>query len=284
MKTNPRASSAQDKGPIVSFHPVLKGDVFVWERGIIKEELAGLLAGARAVILPQTVSRELYHMCRALCPRVFPNYDLRFKWEGKVGDTMLFWSLGVPHPRTWIFPRVEALTGLHPAMGHEPGLPDYPFVLKGARGGEGSQTYLVKNEKDLQGALYTMKRLEWQGKAGFVLQEFIDGLDRDLRVVVIGKETRSYWRINPRFHKNVARGGTIDKESEPGLQAAGRQLVRELCRRTGINLAGFDLIFPPGSSNPLFLEVNYTFGRTGIGGSEGFYSLLEREVEHWLRG
>ncbi len=283
MKTNPTGTSSQGKGPIVSFHPVLQADIFIWDRGILEKDLVHVLRSAWAVVLPQTVSRELYYLCRGLCPRVFPNYDFRFKWEGKVGDTMLFWSLGAPHPRTWIFPRTEALTGRHPEMGHEPNLPDYPFVLKGAHGGEGEQTYLIRSDKDLEDALRALNHLEWEGKPGFIIQEFIDGLDRDLRVVVMGKTILSYWRTNPGgFYKNVAQGGRVDRHSDPDLQAMGREMVRDLCHRTGINLAGFDLIFPSGTSSPLFLEVNYTFGRTGLGGSDAFYSMLKKEIDDWL--
>ncbi len=273
----------QAGAPVVSFHPMLQGDKFYWDRGILGQDMAKVLRSAKAVLLPQTVSRELYSLCRNLCPRVFPNYDLRFQWEGKIGDSMLFWTFRVPHPRTLIFPRIEALAGSHPEMGHSPKLPGYPFVLKGATGGEGRQTYLVKNEDDLCSALDSIKHLEWQGMPGFVIQEYIEGLERDLRVVVIGRTIKSYWRINPGgFYKNVAMGGEVDTESDPELRAVGMDMVKDLCLRTGINLAGFDLIFPAGSQTPLFLEINYTFGRTGLGGSDAFYSLLAQEVGHWL--
>ena len=31
-----------------------------------------------------------------------------------------------------------------------------------------------------------------------------------------------------------------------------------------------------------FLEINFFFGRTGLGGSERFYSLLRQAIEGWL--
>jgi ribosomal protein S6--L-glutamate ligase len=65
---------------------------------------------------------------------------------------------------------------------------------------------------------------------------------------------------------------------------AGRQVVKAFCDRTGINLAGFDLIFPSGSDRPkpLFLEINYFFGRRGLGGSERYYRLIDRAIRRWL--
>ncbi len=275
--------STQDRDYIVSFHPLIRGDRFFWERAALGPEVICAIRKAKAVILPQTVSRELYFLCRSLCPRVFPNYDIRFKWEGKLGDTMLFWTFGVPHPRTIIFPRVETLVGNHPQMGSRPKLPDFPFVIKGAHGGEGQQTWLIEDKDDLSQALQLLERLEWQGIFGFVIQKFIPGLERDLRVTVIGNQIHSYWRINPSgFHKNIAQGGEIDHDSDPWLQKLGRQMVRQLCQQTGINLAGFDLVFPD-ANEPMFLEVNYTFGRSGLGGSDGFYRILQKEVDAWLK-
>ena len=61
-------------------------------------------------------------------------------------------------------------------------------------------------------------------------------------------------------------------------------MVDRLCEKTGINLAGVDLIFPenPGEADPKLLEINYFFGRTGIGGSKRFYALLRKEVKRWI--
>jgi len=272
-----------NKGPVISFHPMVPGEMFHWERGMIEEGLVQALKTARGVILPQTVCRELYALCRHLCPNVFPNYDLRFQWEGKSGDAMLFWLYGIPHPRTSIFPSVEALIGDHPAVGYRAQLPAYPFVLKGAQGGEGTRTWLIGTDRDFRSALRILERDQWKGIAGGVVQEYVPDINGVLRVVVIGSSLRSYWKRSASgFLHSVARGGEIDHRSDPHLQAAGRRAVRALCRRTGINLAGFDLVFPGGSPDPVFLEINYTFGRTGLGGSDVFYRLLRREVIQWL--
>ena len=265
-------------------HPVIDGDAFYWDRGVRGPKLFAAIKKASAIILPQTVERELYFLCTSMCPHVFPNYNLRFQWEGKTGDTLAFWAYGVRHPHTLVFPRVETLRGDHPHVDHKvPELPAYPFVLKGARGGEGRQVWFLENETDLEAKLQTLLQLELHGDSGFVVQEYIPGLERDLRVVVIGSEVVSYWRRAQGFLHNVARGGEIDAESDHDLQAAGREKVRRFCSRSGINLAAFDLVFPAGESEPVFLEINYTFGRTGLGGSENFYTLLRDAVDQWLQ-
>jgi ribosomal protein S6--L-glutamate ligase len=269
---------------VLSMHPVIGGDAFYWDRGVWDWDLFNAIKKAFAIILPQTVEKEFYFLCSKMCPHVFPNYDLRFQWEGKMGDTLAFWAYGVRHPHTLVFPRVETLLGEHSHMDHTvPELPSYPFVLKGAHGGEGKQVWLLENEAELAAKLQTLLQFELHGSSGFVIQEYIPALERDLRVVVIGNKVSSYWRRAPGFLHNVAQGGEIDAESDQDLQAVGREKVRQFCRRSGINLAAFDLVFPAGAAAPVFLEINYTFGRTGLGGSEKFYTLLQDAVDEWLQ-
>jgi ribosomal protein S6--L-glutamate ligase len=92
----------------------------------------------------------------------------------------------------------------------------------------------------------------------------------------------SYWRKGPGFLHNIARGGEIDDVSDPDLQERGRAKVKQFCLRSRVNLAAFDLVFVPGESDPFFLEINYTFGRKGLGGSESFYRLLRDAIDRWL--
>jgi len=277
------AGYPKGSGRVLSMHPVIGGDTFCWDRGVWDRKLFHEISRAAAVILPQTVGREFYCLCKKLCPHVFPNYDIRFQWEGKIGDTLAFWAFGAKHPNTLVFPRVETLRGDHPQMDHLiPELPPYPFVLKGAQGGEGKQVWLIEGQEELEVKLQTLQQFEFQGNSGFVIQEYFAALERDLRVVVIGDRFFSYWRSGPDFLHNVARGGEIDAVSDPGLQERGREKVKHFCLQSGINLAAFDLVFLPGESDPFFLEINYTFGRKGLGGSERFYQLLRIAVDKWL--
>jgi ribosomal protein S6--L-glutamate ligase len=89
---------------IASLHPCIEKDLNILCAGrslTVREKKR--LAKASAVILPQGVTAGVYRECRRLVPRVFPNYDLRFGWEGKVGDALLFDFFQVPHPRTLAF-------------------------------------------------------------------------------------------------------------------------------------------------------------------------------------
>ena len=110
---------------------------------------------------------------------------------------------------------------------------------------------------------------------------------KTLRVVIIGRTLVSYWRIQENadgFMSSVSRGARIDAELEPERQNVAKVFVKNLCNKTGINLAGFDVIFAPVKEyiKPLMLEINYFFGRRGLGGSDAFYEILKSEIENWL--
>ena len=124
-------------------------------------------------------------------------------------------------------------------------------------------------------------------RAPFLIQKFIPCQARVLRVVKIGGQTLSYWKVGKKgqdFVANLSGGGKVDKTADPLLQKRGRDAADRFCRLTRINLAGFDLLFGPDHNDPYFLEINYFFGRKGLGGSEAFYALLTREIRKWMDG
>ena len=79
----------------------------------------------------------------------------------------------------------------------------------------------------------------------------------------------------------------MDTISDPLLQKAAKTAVLSFCEKTNINLAGFDFLFSEKSLKkrpiePLFLEINYFFGRKGLGGSEAYYKILQQEIDNWI--
>jgi ribosomal protein S6--L-glutamate ligase len=276
---------------IVSFHPCIVADVnrLCAGRNPDGSDLAAIRE-ADAVILPQGCQKELYEMARSACLRVFPNYDVRFSYPGKTGQIRLFSEYGAPHPRSVVY---ADTCHCHQATESEGRLPFYPpFVLKLDYGGEGETVYHVKNETEWNDLIQDLRRFESGSQAGFILQEYVPAGDRSLRVVVIGSRYLSYWRIHPEsggFYTCVSKGAALDPDAHPGLQRNAVDTVRLFCQQTGINLAGFDILFPldntqkTSNPEPLFLEINYFFGRQGLGGSEAYYVLLMDEINKWLR-
>jgi ribosomal protein S6--L-glutamate ligase len=273
---------------ILSFHPLFTADVNINCAGRAPgpAELEAIKA-ADAVVLPQGCREDLYTTARRHCRLVFPNYDARFRYPGKIGQIRLFETTGVPFPATETFPSLGAFRRRYPGPAGPPAH-RLPFVFKFDWGGEGETVFLIRTPAELADVLDKAADFERTGQHGFVIQQFIPCGRRSLRVTVIGQSLTAYWRAQPdphRFHASVSAGGTIDAEADPQLRSAAEEQLKRFCTKTGLNLAGCDFLFAETTKDgsPLFLEINYFFGRRGLGGSEGFYNVLLREIDNWLK-
>lgn len=270
---------------IVSFHPLFEGDRYINCAGRTpgpKERSA--IQAADAVILPQGCRAELYWMAHRHCPRVFPNYRVRFLYPGKIGQIRLFRETGIPHPASRLF------SDLRDYRRHRPGRPpapdfEFPLLFKFDWGGEGDTVFRLETRADLDAMLQRTADLERADHKGFLLQRWVACGHRSLRVAVIGRRRYTYWRVGSdvgAFHSTVSRGARIDCTGDRDLQQAGAAAVDRFCRCAGIDLAGFDLLFEEGAKTPLFLEINWYFGRRALGGSEAYYDVLLEEIRAWL--
>jgi ribosomal protein S6--L-glutamate ligase len=70
----------------------------------------------------------------------------------------------------------------------------------------------------------------------------------------------------------------------PELTRKGIGCVQRFCEKTGIDLAAFDVLFDRSRQDPepLLSEINFLFGRKGLGGSASFHALLNQAVHTWL--
>ena len=275
---------------ILSFHPLYEGDhnILCAGREPDRTDLAAIKS-ADAVILPQGCKPALYTMTTDNCRNVFPNYHARFKYPGKIGQSRLFMETGVAHPRTETFANIQTFTERYGDMPGKAGF-DFPFVAKFDWGGEGENVSCIQTAEQFQNFQLQAIRYERTGQTGFLLQELVPAQGRVLRVTVIGHHMVSYWRLQEdpeAFYTNISKGARIDTELDPNLQAAGVMTTRYFCQKNRINLAGFDFLFSSdaladGVVEPLFLEINYFFGRRGLGGSENYYELLQDAIQKWI--
>jgi ribosomal protein S6--L-glutamate ligase len=273
---------------ILSFHPLFEADknIICAGREPDDDDLSEIKA-AEAVILPQGCRQGLFEMACNNCPHVFPNYKSRFRYPGKIGQIELFRQNKTPHPATEIYRSIDSFRRQHGDVVKR--LPwKLPLVFKLDWGGEGDTVYLITSIASFRNVLQKTKFLEKSGQSGFLLQQYVPDQNKTLRVVVIGRRLISYWRIRKNgdgFLTNLSKGAIIDTESEPDLQKLGIASIKDFCKKTGINLAGFDIIFlPEGEAfKPLMLEINYFFGRKGLGGSEVYYRILQEEIRQWLK-
>ena len=237
---------------------------------------------ASAVLLPPGRLPALYAQARRYCGLVFPEYGPRYAYPGKIGDIRLFQELNLPHPRTECFDDLSSCPDSYWEN------IEYPVIVKHSTGGEGRLVYVAHGPQEAADVLSVFQGMERSGLYGFMVQELVPADQRTLRVVVMHRQVYSYWRVQLDEHKvvhNLAQGGRIDDDSDQDLQAQGRSLVGQLCDRTGINLAGIDVLFDFRSDRepqPLLLEINYFFAVHGLGGLEAYHEKLKLAVREWL--
>jgi ribosomal protein S6--L-glutamate ligase len=268
---------------ILSFHPCFVADaqIILADRQLNAEDRR-LIRRADAVILPQACSLALYKNCAASEAHVFPDYGVRFRYPGKVGQSLLFEKLKIPHPATR---RWRTAKRFRDSLNDKSAPPhEVPFLLKADESHEGDGVLFVNDKPSLDTALLHLEKI---GSTGFISQELIPCGGNVLRAVVFHKEIITYWKRADPCHGvivTVSHGSRIDKKWNPELQAKGRAQARCICEKTGINLAAFDFVFSLESPEmqPLLLEINYYFGRRGLGGSLRYYRLLLKAIQGWL--
>ncbi len=271
---------------IVSFHPLISADknLLCAGRNPGRNDLEAVKK-ADAVILPQGCKKTLYETARRYCRHVFPNYDTRFAFPGKLNQIVLFRKTGIGHPKSFCFANLHEFRRFLRISKNKLPL-SFPFVFKFDWGGEGDMVFLVGSSQEFRNAVKKAERFEYSGQEGFLLQKYIPSDARSLRLVVIGEHLCSYWRIQEdpnAFKTGLSCGSSIDHRSEPDLVKKAEHVIQPFLKSTKINLAGFDFIFSNDQKQIYMLEINYFFGRRGLGGSDGYFRILIREVNRWLQ-
>ena len=273
---------------ILSFHPCFTADcqIILGARSLNEEDLR-LIRGANAVILPQGRMESLVNACSEAGTNMFPNYEMRQAHPGKVGQSHLFQKFRFPHPKTSRWKTVEAFKNAAFGVAGMPSC-SFPFVVKDNMSHEAEGVFMVKGPESLKVALDFMALKEAPGSKGFVTQDFVPSGGNVLRTVIMGRQIITYWKrpVEPgQVITTISKGALIDHEWRPELQEKGKAQAQELAKRTGINLAAVDFVFPLSEAvpSPLFLEINYYFGRRGLGGMDAYYRLLFRAIQDWLR-
>ncbi|MFZ7112124.1 MAG: ATP-grasp domain-containing protein [Desulfatiglandales bacterium] len=271
---------------ILSFHPCFVTDrqIILGDRALGEDDRR-LIRDADAILLPQACSSELFDACRQSRAALFPNYTSRFEFPGKIGQSELFKRFEWPHPNTTVWGTVDHFRKACP--GPEDFPHDRPFLIKTNHGHEAEGIFVIHDLQDLEASCASLSALEHTGYHGFVSQEMIASRGNVLRVVILGRRFISYWKRPKRPGRmitTISRGAIIDRHWRPDLQGKGISAARRLSADTGINLAAVDFIFSldrpdPG---PLVLEINYYFGRRGLGGSLKYYRSLYRVIQEWL--
>ena len=134
---------------LLSFHPCFAADVqiILGDRQLSREDLS-LIAEAEAILLPQGCPIALYRACKASPGFVFPNYEMRFQYPGKTGQSLLFEKMRWPHPMTR---RWDSVSSFKDPLRDEGRLPHpMPFFLKRNNSHEGAGVYPVQETAQIE--------------------------------------------------------------------------------------------------------------------------------------
>ncbi len=271
---------------ILSFHPCFDTDVqIILGARRLNSDDHRVIRKAEAIILPQWCHEDLYRACSGSGAPMFPNYEMRFRYPGKTGQSHLFRDFRFQHPATLRWKGVEEFKNAYPGVKAFPH--DLPFLFKDDKSHEAEGVYLVEDRHTLLKALEHLEQKERSGQKGFVTQEFVPSQGNVLRTVIIGNHFVTYWKRPQKPAQvitTISRDAVIDHHWRPELQEKGEKETLALSGKTGINLAAVDFVFSLDEENPepFFLEINYFFGRRGLGGSEKYYGLLYEAVLDWL--
>ena len=271
---------------ILSFHPCITADhqIILGHRQPDSND-ESYIARSEIIILPQTCPEKLFEMCAESKASVFPDYRARFDFPGKIGQHIMFKKNNLPQPITHIWNSVSHFISVcGTQIPHQ-----FPFLLKEDRSHESEGIHIINNMHNVDVSLRKIekKNIFKSERAGFISQEFIPNGGNTLRVVIMENRYIPYWKraVNPdKKLSSIKTGALVDKDWKPELQKKGIAMAQELSLKTGINLAAVDFIFPLDLADPepLFLEINYYFGRKGLGGSINYYSLLFRAIVRWM--
>ena len=154
---------------ILSFHPLFDADrqIIFGSRGMNDEDLA-LIRQAEVILLPQTCKYPLYKACRGSSAHIFPNYEARFTYSGKIGQSLLFKEQGLAAPRTLVWDTVSQFAE-YLAQGSS-GPHERPFFLKTNRGHEAEGVFFITDNELLEDTLLRLRVMESSVTFGFVSQ------------------------------------------------------------------------------------------------------------------
>lgn len=126
----------------------------------------------------------------------------------------------------------------------------YPQILKGSKGDRRTQVFKFFSDESWLKGWELFKYREKYENQKYMLQEYIEN-DRDYRVMVVGEKVLGVMERasgeNPRL-KNV-----FSKAELPEMVLKKAVEVAKVC---GVAIAGVDVVFRKGKTEPCFWEVN----------------------------
>lgn len=152
-------------------------------------------------------------------------------------------AAGLPHPRT---------THVEPGLSF-PAV-SLPYVIKPRFGSWGQDVLLCRSPEDVERCLALVAKRSWWRKHGALLQELVEPVDHDVRLVVAGGHAvagAQRFAAEGEWRTNVTLGGRVVKAALP---PGAEELAAQAAQAIGIDFAGVDLL--PVDGGWTILELN----------------------------
>lgn len=171
--------------------------------------------------------------------------------ENKLYQMIFATENGITIPETR-FSRDETFAGLSEELGA-------PFILKAARGIQGKEVFLIKNEAEY-------KEVSSSLKGDLLYQRFVKN-QGDYRVFVIGEKVHAIFKrvaAPDQFKNNISLGATGEAVTDEELRQHLSKIALTICQALSIEIGGVDIIQDSESGELYFLEVNVNPGWKGL--------------------
>ncbi len=241
---------------------------------------------------------------------VFPDLSMRWHYDDKASQAVLFAALNLPTPKTWVFTRrvdLDRWLSEHP----------FPFVIKLASGAGSSGVKLVETKseaesfadrffdrglqqlsdvetlplrKRIRRATLSMRQVvnpvhrmknsaaiesdwHWPVHAGYLIaQELVPANAFDTRVTVIGDRVFAFRRYNRPNDFRASGSGLIDYDQD-AVDLSAIKLAVRAARVIGSRCCAVDIL--RGPEGPLLVEVTYTFSMAAVAGCPGSWRIID---------
>ena len=164
---------------------------------------------------------------------------------------LMLQTQNVPMPKTYISTTVSAARNVLSRM-------NYPIIMKFPQGTQGKGVMFADSFSSASSILDALTAL----KQSFIIQEFIETGNSDLRAIVVGdKVVAAMMRKGKEDEKraNIHAGGSGEAIE---LDAKTKEIAVKAARATGAEICGVDIL--PSIRGPLVLETNISPGLQGI--------------------
>lgn len=253
-------------------------------------------------------ARPILSALKAAGCTVFPNIGDSEYFDDKISQAYLLQRLGLPTPKNYPLHSPQAVESWIQSVGTYPVVgklragsgsanviliktadqlrryakrmfgrgfrsrPNALFKVRSNLASSRSFAEIVKRAKRAPEFLFSWRNASRLGReSGYVyLQEFIPGVDHDLKIVVVGEQLSYICRAVRKGDFRASGGGELFYDRSlitPALIEAAFEASAAL----GSDCTGFDMLIDPRTQRPVILEVSYSFSHSALLRAAGHY-------------